>query len=81
MLKEHISILVILSLCGAQEVDRPIVEITLGLVQGKTVATHYPGVSVNSFYGIPYGQPTGGELRFSVSVLVWISNNSSTSLF
>lgn len=54
-----------LSACCAQEDDGPLVEISTGTVLGSYVSTHY-GVDVTSFYGIPYGAPPVGSMRFEV---------------
>ena len=45
--------------------DGPIIDISSGSIQGKVVATHYD-INVNSFYGIPFGAPPVGDLRFEV---------------
>ena len=68
MLKQFLGFLTVLALTRAQD-EYPIVETPLGPVMGKTIPTHY-GVNVNSFYGIPFGEDTGGENRFSVSIYI-----------
>lgn len=47
-------------------VDHPVVETTLGKVQGFT-STSRSGRQYFSFTGIPYASPPVGELRFQVS--------------
>lgn len=56
----------------AQEDPGPIVEIDNGLIQGRVIETHYEDSAtrsqfVNSFYGIPFGLPPVGDLRFEVN--------------
>ena len=53
----------------SQDEDGPVVEISTGAVLGNYVSTHY-GIDVTSFWGIPYGAPPVGPLRFEVSVAV-----------
>ena len=64
----------------SQTVD-PTVELSTGLIKGRTVNTHYDEDTtnykqrVNTFYGIPYGQAPVGNLRFEVIFRSYITNS------
>ena len=62
-----VSALALTSSVWAQDETGPIVEISTGSVLGKFVETHY-GINVTSFWGIPYGAPPNGSLRFEVRI-------------
>ena len=50
--------------------QNPVVTTPKGSVRGRTVTLEdpkYTGIQVDAFYNIPFGNDTGGNMRFKVS--------------
>lgn len=57
-------------ICGTQCVYSIQVETVYGTVEGRTIELideWHAGISVNTFYSIPFAKPPLGDLRFAVS--------------
>lgn len=50
-----------------------VVTLKAGKIQGVKVVSSFNGAEYCAFYGVPYAQPPIGDLRFrvSISIFVW----------
>lgn len=50
--------------------EKIIVTVNEGNIRGIKQQSKFSGVEYFSFYGVPYGQPTGGRSRFKVGLII-----------